>query len=182
MRGSSKTAKYCYSALKSLVDDLSSSHYGENLDNSTNSRSSKKRTRSVSATRDSVQNPNRPSTADGASKRQGLGYGGEDSASNQSRHNVGNPTEGISERDRDYPVSSNLNYAATTLQSDQYDNSGENNVTPFWIQQSGPVPNAGVQPATYEQDIFGQLSCENLFQSDEVLPSGFWNMNNFLPS
>ncbi|KAH7409646.1 Zn(II)2Cys6 transcription factor [Cadophora sp. MPI-SDFR-AT-0126] len=182
MSGSISTAKHCHSALKTLLDDLSSSHYGENLDNFTTSlSSSKKRTHSVSATRDSNQDPRRSRLENNNSKRQRSSNLREGTAQIRVLGDDCNAAESVPEQDGFDLTHTPLNYAATVLQPGNYatGGSGVDNTAQFWIQQSGVNFNTSGQPAAYAQDIFSRLSCENLLQFDESFQAGFWNNNDF---
>ena len=168
MSGASQTAKHCHSALETLLGDLSSSHYEQNLDDFTTSLSaSRKRaflpSRDAHRTEEEVDNPKRQ-RSDNVTGNQIL----------DSDPSIAENRSNTNARPSNQTLSDN-----STTENDASENYGINSTAPFWMQQSGLNFGSGDQMAAYSHDIFGGLSCENLFQYDGDFEADFWNDNFF---
>lgn len=157
---SSRTAKHCHSALKTLLDNLSSSQYEEDLDHFTTSLSStSKRPASSNPHLDQGENENEQ-----LSKRQRLQNTKQDA--NDSRLHDGTRV-GIED------VAGLNNFESNPNFSNYSDSAMQ-----FW-----DVPYAsnftGNEHPAYTNDMFSQLSFENLLQYDDSFGTGLWNSNQY---
>lgn len=159
MSGSSKTANHCHSALKTLLDDLSSSQYGEDLNQFTTSLISSKK-RHFGSDGDTVQDEDGSTT----SKRQRFENTETESTNLQSQDRNQNPTEDTGGRSSFEP---NLNFSSYMDSAPQ-----------FWDSPYASIHASSDQQA-FTNDIFGRLSYENLLQYDEGFGTEFWESNPF---
>lgn len=175
MSTSSTTAKYFHSALSVLLDDLSSSHYGENLGTVAGSQcNSNKRTHSSHIPNTSHGSSHQNNTGSSVPKRQRY-----DDRRNQApltEANIdGNRVESNLDQNRFSSSSGLSSYMATASLVNNH-GAGANAPTQAWVEQFGTSLNNGDHIAAYSQDIFAGLSCENLLQYDEGFEAEFWNI------
>ncbi|KAG4434752.1 hypothetical protein IFR05_009778 [Cadophora sp. M221] len=162
MSGKSATAKHCHSALKALLDDLSSSHYSEGLSNfATVMQTSCRGTYPIGTQLLPVEGQARTSVDSHISKRQRT-------SSTSAEQSLGFQAQ-------------NGESGAGAEATNRYASEGDsiNNSAPLWFDQPGSDFNNIDPAAAYAQDILGSLSCETLVQYDESLENDFWMGDSF---